>query len=172
MAHDIRRLLEGSRDEWETFVREYRLIAFKAASTAARRFGASSSDVEDAVSELFVELLKDDKKVLRAYRGESAFTTWLTVVAYRVAIREFSKRARAKQVDGARSPVEQRGGGPEVLSELAKLPERERRALVLFHVEEASYQEIASRLGIPANQVGMVLLRAREALARILAGSK
>ncbi len=170
MTHDIRRLLDGSRDEWDNFVREYRLVVLKAASTAARRFGASSIDVEDAVSELFLELLKDDKKVLRAYRGESAFTTWLTVVAYRVSIREFSKRARARQVDGGRIPVEQRGPDPEALSELAKLPERERRALVLFHVEEASYQEIASRLGIPPNQVGMVLLRAREALARILGG--
>ena len=171
MSDDVvRRLVRGGDAAWAQFIRDYRLVALKAASTAARGFGASPSDVEDAVSELFVELLKDDKKVLRAYRGESAFSTWLTVIAYRVAIREFSKRARSREIDGSRPALEPRRGDSDVVSELAKLPERERRALVLFHVEEASYQEIASRLGIPANQVGMVLLRAREALAKILAG--
>jgi RNA polymerase sigma-70 factor, ECF subfamily len=171
MADDVvRRLVQGGDAAWAQFVRDYRLVAFKAASTAARRFGASPSDVEDAVSELFVELLKDDKKVLRAYRGDSAFSTWLTVVAYRVGVREFSRRARAREVDSGKQPVEPGRPDAEVLTELAKLPERERRALILFHVEEASYQEISSRLGIPVNQVGMVLLRAREALAKILSG--
>ncbi len=165
----VRRLLDGRRGEWDEFVREHRLLVLKAAQAAARRFGLPPSDADDAASEVFVELLKDDKRVLRAYRGESALSTWLTVIAYRVAAREFARRARERESEEKKpARVDPPVRDPEALAELAKLPERDRRALVMFHVEGATYREIAERLGIPATHVGMVLLRAREALARIL----
>ncbi len=59
----------------------------------------------------------------------------------------------------------------EVFETLEKLPELDRRALVMFHVDDCSYKEISDQLGIPLNQVGMVLLRAREKLARVLGPS-
>jgi RNA polymerase sigma-70 factor (ECF subfamily) len=164
MTDFVRDLLSGGRDAWDRFAREHRLVVLKAVNAAARRFGATEADADDAASEVFVELLKDDAKALRAYRGESAFTTWLTVVAHRVAVREFSrKRPEPPPAKPVSRPVD-----TDVMAELEKLPERERRALVMFHIEERSYQEIASALGIPSNQVGMVLLRAREALAELL----
>ena len=147
---------------------EHRLVILKAVNVAARRFGAGPDDVEDAAGEVVVELLRDDARALKAYRGDSAFTTWLTVVSHRIACREFAKRLRARQVEASKPVVALPSRDVEILAELEKLPERERRALVLFHIEEATYQEIASKLAIPANQVGMVLLRAREALAAIL----
>lgn len=159
----VRSLLAGGRAAWDRFVREHRLVAFKAVHVAARRFGASEADVEDAVSEVFLELLKDDARVLRSYRGDSAFTTWLTVVAHRVAIRGFSKKHPPPV-----PPREPRKSDPEILAELEKLPERDRRALVMFHIEERSYREISAELRIPPDHVGMILLRAREALAKIL----
>jgi RNA polymerase sigma-70 factor (ECF subfamily) len=162
----VRDLLAGGRDAWDRFAREHRLVVLKAVHAAARRFGASEADVEDAAGEVFVELLKDDAKALRAWRGESAFTTFLTVIAHRVACREFARRRPAPELrSGSVPPAEPDTG---LLAEIEKLPERERRALVLFHVEEASYQEIATALAIPKDQVGMVLLRAREALAQLL----
>lgn len=164
----VRELLAGGREAWDRFAREHRLVVLKAVNIAARRFDATEADVEDAVGDVFVELLKDDAKALRSWRGESAFTTWLTVVARRVAIREFARRRPAPESkEAAVRPPEADAG---ILAELEKLPERDRRALVLFHVEEASYQEIASVLGLPSNHVGMVLLRAREALAQLLKG--
>jgi RNA polymerase sigma-70 factor (ECF subfamily) len=159
-------LLAGGREAWDRFAKEHRLVVLKAINAAARRFGASEADCDDAVSEVFVELLKEDARALRAWRGESAFTTWLTVIAHRVACREFArKRPSPERREAAVRPPSPEAG---VLDELEKLPERERRALVLFHVEEASYQEIAAKLGIPSNQVGMVLLRGREMLAKLL----
>ena len=161
MHETVRRLLE----DWDRFAREHRLVVLKAVHAAARKFRTTEADVEDAVSEVFVELLKDDSKALRAYKGEAAFTTFLTVIAYRVACREFARRVPKPPPRLPAPPSD-----PEVLAQLEKLPERDRRALVLFHIEECSYHEIALKLGIPANQVGMVLLRAREALAKILKG--
>lgn len=47
-----------------------------------------------------------------------------------------------------------------------RLPERDRRALALQEVEGLSYDLVAPALGIPRNQVGMVIKRARSRLAR------
>lgn len=167
-ADVVRKLLSGGREAWDRFARDYRLVVLKAVHTAARRFRAGEADVEDAASQVFVELMQDGARALRAYRGESALTTWLTVVAYRVATREFARalRARAAGAGPAAVPAPEPGG--EILERLQELPEQDRRALVLFHVHDATYREISERLAIPLNQVGMVLLRAREKLARLL----
>ena len=164
----VRDLLAGGRQAWDRFAREYRLVVLKAIHTAARRFRASEADVEDAASQVFIELFQNEGRALRAYRGESALTTWLTVVAYRIATREFVRMVRAREVEASKPsalPVER---DAEVLEFLERLPELDRRALVMFHVEDRSYKEIADQLGIPQNQVGMVLLRAREKLARVI----
>jgi RNA polymerase sigma-70 factor (ECF subfamily) len=167
----VTRLLEGGREAWERFAREYRLVVLKAVHSVARKFGASADDVEDAASQVYLELLDRDARVLRSFKGQSAFTTWLTVVSYRVAAREFARRARLRRVEEGAPPAESaEPPDREVLAFLKKLPELDRRALVLFHIEGAAYKEIADRLGVPGNQVGMILLRAREKLAKVLGG--
>src|SRR5436190_20798893 len=103
---EVRELLSGGREAWDRFARDYRLVVLKAVHTAARRFHAGEADVEDAASQVFIELYQDDGKALRAYRGESALTTWLTVVAYRIATREFVRRIRAKEVEAAKPVAE------------------------------------------------------------------
>lgn len=164
----VRRLLEGGAPAWERFVADYRRLVYKAVHSAARRFRANEADVDDAVGQVWVELMQDRARVLRSFRGTSAFTTWLTVISYRVAIREFARRARQREVDETHPPAFVRPADHDVLEHLEKLPRQDRRALALFHIEEASYREISSQLRIPLNQVGMVLLRAREKLAAIL----
>ena len=164
----VRELLSGGREAWDRFARDYRLVVLKAVHTAARRFRAGEADVEDAASQVFIELFQDDGRALRAYRGDSAITTWLTVVAYRIATREFVRRIRAREVEAAKPAPSAVERDAEVLEYLERLPELDRRALVMFHVDDRSYKEIADQLGIPLNQVGMVLLRAREKLAKVL----
>jgi RNA polymerase sigma-70 factor (ECF subfamily) len=164
----VRVLLGGGREDWDRFIRDYRLIVYKAVHTAARRYRAGEADVEDAANQVFLELYQDGARVLRAYRGESALSTWLTVVAFRIASREFMRRKRHREVEAAKPVKEAPSRDKEVLELMERLGEQDRRALVLFHIEEASYKEISSQLGIPMNQVGMVLLRAREKLGRIL----
>jgi RNA polymerase sigma-70 factor (ECF subfamily) len=167
----IRELLAGGPGSWDRFVQGHRLVVFKAVHAAAYRFRATAADVEDAAGQVFLELLEDDAKLLRSFQGKSALTTWLSVIAYRTAAREFSRRARAREVESARPAARPRARDTDVLEQMEKLPEADRRALILFHIEDASYREIADQLGIPANQVGMVLLRAREKLAKFLNSS-
>jgi RNA polymerase sigma factor (sigma-70 family) len=48
---------------------------------------------------------------------------------------------------------------------LAKMPEDQRRALVMFHVEGLGYQEVCKRLGVPLGTVATWLARGRRLLA-------
>jgi RNA polymerase sigma-70 factor (ECF subfamily) len=52
---------------------------------------------------------------------------------------------------------------------LQRLPDRQRVPLVLYHFEELSYEEIARHLQISLAKVKIDLLRARVALAKLLA---
>ncbi len=171
-AYAVRGFADGGREGWERFAREYRRLVFKAAHAAARRFRAGAADVEDAVSQVFLELFEDDAKVLRSYNGRSTFPHWLTVVSYRIAARQFARRSRERPLEGEGAAVPFRPPDSEIHNRLSSLPDRERRALVLFHVEGYSYREIARLLEIPSNQVGMVLLRARQRLAGIVGGDR
>ncbi|MGB7215051.1 MAG: sigma-70 family RNA polymerase sigma factor, partial [Gammaproteobacteria bacterium] len=57
----------------------------------------------------------------------------------------------------------------EVGEALAALPEKYRIPLVLAYYQEAGYDEIAAALGITRNHVGVLILRAKQALRRRLA---
>ena len=52
---------------------------------------------------------------------------------------------------------------------LQQLPDHRRLPLVLYHFEEMSYDEIAQQLGISLPKVKIDIMRARGALAKILA---
>jgi RNA polymerase sigma-70 factor (ECF subfamily) len=54
---------------------------------------------------------------------------------------------------------------------LAKLPEHQRVPLVLYHFEDMAYEDIAKRLRVSLAKVKTDILRARAALAQILARS-
>jgi RNA polymerase sigma-70 factor (ECF subfamily) len=54
---------------------------------------------------------------------------------------------------------------------LEKLPEHQRVPLVLYHFEDLPYDEIARKLGVSLAKVKTDILRARAALAQILARS-
>jgi RNA polymerase sigma-70 factor (ECF subfamily) len=48
---------------------------------------------------------------------------------------------------------------------LSALPEGQRRALTMFHMEGLQYQEIAARLGVPLGTVATWVMRARKSVA-------
>ena len=52
---------------------------------------------------------------------------------------------------------------------MTRLPSRDAELLMMKHVDDCSYAEIASRLGVSANVVEMRLFRARQKLRHVLA---
>ncbi len=120
-----------------------------------------------------------------SYRPEGRFRTYLYRV---VANRCLNERARARHrrrggeagsdedalaalPDRAGSPEEQLARAQEartVREAVARLPGRQRLAVILSRFEGLSYEEIAAALETTVSSVESLLFRARQALARDL----
>jgi len=74
------------------------------------------------------------------------------------------ERAAAAQVPGPDR------GNVDVRALLDGLPERYRRVVTLYYLEERSYQEVAEMLGIPMGTVKTFLHRARRELTERMDG--
>jgi RNA polymerase sigma-70 factor (ECF subfamily) len=171
--------------DFTTFMRNYQDMVY---TTAVRLLG-NAAQAEDISQEVF----------LKAYeRFETLQTSpsaggWLKTVATNLSINHlqryrkrwsfFSELVRSQPDDPDPEPVE--FAAPDTFMKqldsderrtwlaeaLAKLPEHQRVPLVLYHFEDLPYDEIARRLGVSLAKVKTDILRARAALAQVLAHS-
>jgi RNA polymerase sigma-70 factor (ECF subfamily) len=137
----------------------------------ASRLGGPGIDVDDIVQEVFLVA----KRRLRTFTGEGRVTTWLfrttaniTATARRQRrLATWLGRAEAERPGlGADAPLpgealEQRQQAELVYRALDGLPERLRRVLILFEMEELSTQEISALMNARDGTVRVWLFRAR-----------
>jgi RNA polymerase sigma-70 factor (ECF subfamily) len=143
-----------------------------------RRGGrASDVDVDEIVAETFLLLVRDDRRLLRAYDEAWPLRTWLSVLV-RTAVGRQARRKRPvpradlAPVDRERDP-EQGARAREmetaVRRALARLGDRDRLLLRLRVVARLDYVGIAEALGIEASSVGPLVTRAKARLRAFLA---
>jgi RNA polymerase sigma-70 factor (ECF subfamily) len=144
----------------------------KAWALAWRMLG-DAAEAQDAVQETFLRILRSASR----YRPDASFRTYLFHVLTHVCLDMRAKKhpdygAELSQVaSGAMSPEQralQRETSFEVHRALAKLPARQRAALLLRHFDGLSYQEIAAVLGVSAKAVDSILQRGRDSLRKLL----
>ena len=104
-----------------------------------------------------------------SYRGESSVSTWVLSIAYRLCL-DHGRRTAGQPLDW--EPVDETGprareAHQESRELLAQLSERSRSVLILRAGLELSYAEIGRVLGVPLNQVGVYLQRARKEALQI-----
>ncbi len=154
-----------------TFDDVYRTYAEIVARWVARLAGPGC-DAEDLTQEVFLVV---DRR-LPEFRGQSRISTWLFAIAARVTANDRRRRRRrawwmrlvpnagAEVPDTAATPVqelEKRERRAQFYAALDALGEHQRRALVLFELEEMSIAEIAALMGLRAGGVRVLLHRAR-----------
>jgi RNA polymerase sigma-70 factor (ECF subfamily) len=104
---------------------------------------------------------------------------WLLGIARHVALDQLRARRRWERpgevveepVDSSPSPEEaadQTLRLASLRSALARLDDGPREALLAFHVEGLSYQEIAARLGVPMGTVATWIARSRKAMSEAI----
>lgn len=149
------------------------------------RFVRDAAEVEDVTQEAFIKAYR----ALPAFRGESAFYTWLyriginTAKNYLLALKRRAPTSTQFDVDEAEGFEEagllQEVSTPEnelmskqvvevVNSSLRQLPDDLRTALTLREIEGLSYEEIAVVMDCPIGTVRSRIFRAREAIAENL----
>lgn len=170
--------MTGDQGAWDEFVRRTRSAIQRGATIALRKFRISDKEsIENVHQQVYVELLRDNHKTLRTYRGDSDLEGWVAVIAMRTAYRIMRQRAPEASLPellpAAPTPAPgEKAERTEFLDKLdaafRKLEPREAALIRLSYYEEMSYKDIASTLGIPLNSVSPLLIRAKEKLKKYL----
>lgn len=145
-------------------------------------------DYEDA-SEVTQEAFLAAWQGLSSFRSEARFATWLYRITYHCCLRQLEQRQRERDLQAAiqadyivgginkeqraEDILEMRDRQAVVLDQLAQLPPKYRSVLVLRHLQEMTYEEIAKILDMPIGTIKTHLFRARNLLKeRLLARSR
>ena len=150
----------------------------------AYRILGNREDAEEAVQDIFIKVYRS----LPGFRGESGIQTWL----YRITVNTCLSRLRKRKVEQIYPEEEVDNRSPtwdtlvsetdtpehqliekdmkdQIFGALKMLPMEDSEILVLFHVDELKYDEIATVLDIPLGTVCARLYRARKKLKSALA---
>ena len=146
-----------------------------------------TGDREDAL-DLAQETFFNAWRGLSSFQGNSSFSTWVYRLASNACIDFLRKRKRRQQGESPHSlddeeagwaepadweqdphrKLEQSERGRALARGLERLPEYQRRPLVLRELSGLSYQEIAQALDLDLGTVKSRIARARLALRKIL----
>jgi len=124
-------------------------------------------EAEDAVQEAYIRAWRRWPRI-RAYDDPEG---WIRVVAYRITVNSWHKARNRLTAHRAGRPDELPGLSPDLValvSALRKIPEAQRRAIVLHHLAGLSVEEIARETGAPTGTVKARLARGRRALAPLV----
>ncbi len=139
-------------------------------------------DANDATQEAFLAAWQG----LPSFRGEARFSTWLYRIAYHCSVRYLERRKREQVLQkalqaeylvanlsnqmGAEVSVEREDLQAMVREHLSHLPIKYRLVLILRHLEDRTYEEMAQILTLPIGTIKTHLFRARKLLKeRLLA---
>jgi RNA polymerase sigma-70 factor (ECF subfamily) len=135
-----------------------------------------SPDAEDLVQDTFVRAFVHFER----FDPERPLLPWLIAIARRLCLDVLRRRKVMTSVEtlpfiGSSAPGPEREASlREQLSRLdralADLDEGPREAIVLFHIEEMSYRDIAAALEVPIGTVMTWLHRGRARLKKVLEG--
>ena len=148
-----------------------------------RRAVADEGEREDLLQEVFLTVIRSSGE----FRGESRLSTYLFRVT-QLTILEAHRSANTQKRGGhirmvaesewSENPAHEPKSAPlqyeEIETRLAferliqQVPEAYREALRLRIVEELDYQEIATRLGVPANTVATRIFKGKAVLVGLL----
>lgn len=168
----LRRCLSRQSGAWNDFVDRFLGLIYHVVQHTAhlRSVPIGPEDTEDLAAEVLLQIVANDYAVLKQFRGNSSLSTYLTVIARRICVRELTRKMAARTVQPAQADEEKddKTSGLERLEEverlLNKLPTREREVVRLHYIEGRTYEEISMELEIPVNTIGPILSRARKKL--------
>jgi len=177
----VERAQRGDKQAFELLVEKYQRKLARLLS----RFIRDPAEVEDVTQEAFIKAYR----ALPAFRGDSAFYTWLYRIGINTAknyLMAMGRRAptsteiEAEDAEGFEEGEQLRDiNTPESLlmsneiaetvnSTIEQLPEELRTAIQMREIDGMSYEDIAKAMDCPIGTVRSRIFRAREAIAEQL----
>ena len=174
----VERVQRADKQAFELLVAKYQ----RRLSRLISRFVRDAGDAEDVTQEAFIKAYR----ALPAFRGDSAFYTWL----YRIGINtaknhlitqgrraptstvmdaeeaeNFDDAALLHEVSTPENQMMSKQVAKVVNESLQQLPDDLRTAITLREIEGLSYEEIATVMNCPIGTVRSRIFRAREVVA-------
>jgi RNA polymerase sigma-70 factor (ECF subfamily) len=137
----------------------------------------NETQAEDMTQEIFLRIWKG----LPGYHGGAALSTWIYAIARNTCLTELKKRSARPTVSLYEPEFEnaldhlpamqtsdpESGVAMDLNHLLEQLPEKYRQVITLFYLQEKSYEEVSTCLGLPIGTVKTFLFRARKQLLKI-----
>jgi RNA polymerase sigma-70 factor (ECF subfamily) len=177
----VERAQRGDKQAFSLLVEKYQRKLARLLS----RFIRDPAEVEDVTQEAFIKAYR----ALPAFRGDSAFYTWLyriginTAKNYLMALGRraptsteveaedaegFEEGEQLRDINTPESLLLSREIAETVNATIEKLPEELRKAIQMREIEGMSYEDIAQAMDCPIGTVRSRIFRAREAIAEKL----
>jgi len=171
---DIRQCLRAQDypAAFELLLPRYRDKVFRLAWSMLR----DEATAEDMAQDVFVRVWR----ALPSYHGEASLSTWIYTITRNRCLTELKRRASRPTISMHDPSVEETldtipamqvaateaGAALDVAALLLELPEKYRRVLTLFYLEQRKYEEVAEMLGLPMGTVKTFLFRAKRELLK------
>lgn len=164
----LARIAGGDHDAFAAVVREHE----RWARTLALRMLGSIDEAEDAVQDAFLNLWTGAPRM----KWQGSLRTCLSVMVTRRCLDRLRRRGREVhdvELDARPAPEPERPPVDEhdmarLRTAVGELPDRQRAAIVLFHVEELSLKEGADAMELSPKAFESLLIRARRSLRKVL----
>ena len=167
----VLRVLHGQQELYAVLVRRYQEVLFHHA------FGMVGSS--DAAADLVQDAFVRGYACLQTCQDPARFGGWLFRILRNLCLDDLKNRwRRVVRLDDSAEPLRSAHDPEddltraeirrEVIAALAAIPESQREAFLLKHVDGRSYDEMSQLLGVSVSALKMRVLRAREALQALL----
>lgn len=172
---EVARLVQaGNKNAYALLVERYeqRLLRY------GRSLLFDHTELEDIVQEIFIKAYKN----LNSFDSERKFSPWIYRIAHNEFVNHGQKRSRSfvdyfdlevlipfyPSQDNVEKDFDRIQLSADVEEALKKVDEKYREPLMLYFLEQLSYQEIADILHVPINTVGIRIMRGKEKLKKLL----
>jgi RNA polymerase sigma-70 factor (ECF subfamily) len=163
---------KGDQDAFARLVQRYQRSVFNLAYRMLQHYEEASETTQDTFLAAW--------QGLPSFRGDARFPTWLYRIAYNCSLKSLEQRKRntalqaalqAEQIleradsgELADAQLEARDRQAFIQEHLAKLPAKYRIVLILRHLQDKTYEEMAEILTMPVGTIKTHLFRARNLL--------
>lgn len=159
----------GDQDAFSLLVQRYQRRVFNLVFRMLQNYEEASEVTQEAFLAAW--------QGLPAFRGEARFSTWLYRIAYNCALKQLETRKRDKALHMALQAeqnleeeaskmtlIEALDKQEMVQEQLSQLPPKYRIVLILRHLQDMTYEEMAEVLTMPIGTIKTHLFRARNLL--------
>lgn len=160
----VKKAKRGDADAFSVLVRRHQHRVYG----LAYRYMRNPDRADDMAQEAFLKGFR----LLKGFRGDCSFSTWMYRVTSSVCLTEIARRKRRGEVqleeyhqDGLHAKDRTANDTDELIRKcVTRLPERYATIVTMYYLEEMPYEEIAAAMEIPLGTLKTWMFRARKEL--------